>query len=114
MTHLTLHEKLMGRPMLVAYLTGSYKGPPLEQLEMELASYVKYLTAVHKAIFQQVKGATKGRGSEIAEELRQVQPGDYMYIMVFKRKHWDQPRNEGHSRPSMVLAGASTRHGWRV
>eukprot|EP00064_Thunnus_orientalis_P019697 superscaffoldBa00005041_g19824 len=42
----------------------------------------------------QVKGATEGRRSEIAEDLRQVQPGDYVYIRVFKRKHWDQPGNE--------------------
>ena len=66
---------------------------------MELASYVKHLTAVHKAIFQQVKGGAVGRRSEIAEELRQVQPGDYVYIRVFMRKHWDQPRNEGPFKP---------------
>ncbi|KAK3522526.1 hypothetical protein QTP86_018664, partial [Hemibagrus guttatus] len=29
------------------------------------------------------------------EELRQVEPGDYVYVKVFKRKHWSQPRREG-------------------
>ncbi len=52
-THLTLHEMLTGRPMPVPYCRGSYKGPPLEQLQMELRSYMKKLTAIHKAIYLQ-------------------------------------------------------------
>ncbi len=30
-----------------------YKGPPLEQLQMELRSYMRKLTAIHKAIYLQ-------------------------------------------------------------
>lgn len=33
------------------------KSPPLEQLEKELGNYVKHLTEIHQAIFQQVKSA---------------------------------------------------------
>ncbi|KAK3510573.1 hypothetical protein QTP70_010657 [Hemibagrus guttatus] len=29
------------------------------------------------------------------EDLRQVEPGDNMYVKEFKRKHWSQPRREG-------------------
>ncbi len=54
-THLTPHEMLTGRPMPVPYCRGPYKGPPLEQLQMELCSYMKKLTAIHKAIYLQKK-----------------------------------------------------------
>lgn len=54
-THLTPHEMLTGRPMPVPYLRGAYEGPPLEELEEELASYVTSMTHIHRAIFQQVK-----------------------------------------------------------
>ncbi len=68
-THLTPHELLTGRPMAVLYLRGPYNGPLLEQLERELSSFVQHLTAIRKAIFQQVQCATEGRTSEIPEEL---------------------------------------------
>ncbi|KAK3570715.1 hypothetical protein QTP86_025264 [Hemibagrus guttatus] len=38
-----------------------------------------------------VKGATEGRMSEIDEELRTMQPGDWVYVKVFKPK-WNKPR----------------------
>lgn len=34
--HLTPHEMLTGLPMPVSHLRGPYKGPPLEQLQIEL------------------------------------------------------------------------------
>ncbi len=46
-THLTPHEMLMSRPMPVPYCRGHYKGPPLEQLQMKLRSYMRKLTAIH-------------------------------------------------------------------
>lgn len=45
MTHACLH------------IRGSYKGPLLEQLEVELANYCKHLTDIHNVVFQQVKNA---------------------------------------------------------
>ncbi len=42
-THLTMHKMLTGRPMPVPYYRGPYKGHPLEQLQMELRSYMKTL-----------------------------------------------------------------------
>ena len=51
MTHLILHEMLEGRPMLSPTLRGPHKGPPLEQLELELKKYIRQLTSIHKLIF---------------------------------------------------------------
>ncbi len=62
-THLTPHEMLTGRPMSVPYCRGPYKGPPLEQLQMELCSYMKKLTAIHKAIYLQEKKKRAQRGN---------------------------------------------------
>ncbi len=94
LTHLTPHEMLTGGPMPVPYLRGPYEGPPLEQLERELTSYLQHLTQIHKVIFQQVKGATEEREACISDELQRVRPGEWVYIKVFKRK-WDQPWREG-------------------
>ncbi len=56
-THLTPHEMLTGRPMLVPYCRGQYKGSPLEQLQMKLQTYMRKLTSIHKAIYLQKKRA---------------------------------------------------------
>ncbi|KAL7831307.1 hypothetical protein SRHO_G00308100 [Serrasalmus rhombeus] len=46
-------------------------------------------------IFTQVKGATEGRTSTIDDErLKEVLPGDYVYVKTFKRG-WSEPRREG-------------------
>ncbi len=47
-THLTPHEMLMGRPMPVPYCRGPYKGLCLEQLQLELQSYMIKLIAYIK------------------------------------------------------------------
>ncbi|XP_029923607.1 uncharacterized protein LOC115370641 [Myripristis murdjan] len=86
LTHLTPHEMLTGRPMLVPYLRGPYEGPALEQLEGELQSYLQHLTHIYKEIFSQVKGATEERDAEIPGEKQTIQSGDLVYIHVFKRK----------------------------
>ena len=54
-THLTPHKMLMGRPMPAPHLRGPSKGPPLEQLQMELKEYMRKLTTTHKAIYLQEK-----------------------------------------------------------
>lgn len=46
-----------------------------------------------------------GRSSEIPEELKKVQPGDWVYVKVFKRG-WDNPRREGPYK--VVLATPTT------
>ncbi|KAK3518494.1 hypothetical protein QTP70_001487 [Hemibagrus guttatus] len=46
------------------------------------------------SLVTQVSEATHGVRVQ-KEELRQVEPGDYVYVKVFKRKHWSQPRREG-------------------
>ncbi|KAK3539899.1 hypothetical protein QTP70_016443, partial [Hemibagrus guttatus] len=33
--------------------------------------------------------------SDVEKPSHQVEPGDYVYIRVFKRKHWKEPRREG-------------------
>ncbi|KAL7849418.1 hypothetical protein SRHO_G00210410 [Serrasalmus rhombeus] len=76
-------------------LCGPTRGPNLEQLQSELQEYVKCLTKIHKEIFTQVKGATEGRTSTIDDEhLKEVLPGDYVYVKTFKRG-WSEPRREG-------------------
>ncbi|KAI5624349.1 hypothetical protein C0J50_15871 [Silurus asotus] len=44
-------------------------------------------------------------GAQVDEPLQQVQPGDYVYIKVFKRKHWSEPQREG---PFKVVLATST------
>ncbi len=90
-THLTPHEMLTGRPMPVPYCRGPYKGPPLEQLQMELRSYMKKLTAIHKVIYLQEK---RKEPREETETSSPVVPGDQVYLRVFRRK-WNEPRREG-------------------
>ncbi|KAF7695179.1 hypothetical protein HF521_006902, partial [Silurus meridionalis] len=92
-THLTPHELLTGRPMPVAFTQGPYTGSSLDQLEADMSSYCKHLMQIHRTLYSQVCEAT--HGAQVDEPLQQVQPGDYVYIKVFKRKHWSEPRREG-------------------
>ena len=90
-THLTPHEMLTGRPMPSPVIRGPHKGPPLEQLETELRRYMGQLTGIHRLIFQQ----EKDRVPELEKEPpRGVEPGDQVYLRVFRRK-WNEPRREG-------------------
>lgn len=100
-THLTPHEMITGRPMPLPLNRGPYKGPPLEQCENELKCYLQHLTKIHKFIFQQVKGATEDRDAEIPVQARQIEPGDYVYVRVYRRK-WNEGRREGPFR--VILA----------
>ena len=100
-THLTPHEMLTGRPMPVPYCRGPYKGPPLEQLQLELRSYMKKLTAIHKAIYLQ---ESRKQPSEETETPCPVVPGDLVYLRVFRRK-WNEPRREG---PYKVVTATPT------
>ncbi|XP_044221330.1 protein NYNRIN-like [Thunnus albacares] len=104
LTHLTPHEALTGRPMPVPYRRGPYEGPPLEQCERELTCYLQHLTQIHKVVFQQIKTVAESKDVEIPEQLRTVEPGDWVYVKVFKRK-WDQPRREG---PFKVILATPT------
>ncbi len=99
--HLTPHEILMGQPMPVPYCRGPYKGLPLEQLQMELCSYMNKLTAIHKAIYLQEK---RKEPREETETSSPVVPGDQIYLRVFRRK-WNEPRREG---PYKVVSATST------
>lgn len=108
-THLTPHEMLTGRPMPAPYCRGPYKGPPLEQLQMELKSYMRKLTAIHKAICVQEK---RKEPDEEAEITYPVVPGDRVYLRVFRRK-WNEPRREGpykvvRATPTAVQVEGST------
>ncbi|XP_049427561.1 uncharacterized protein LOC125885805 isoform X2 [Epinephelus fuscoguttatus] len=103
-THLTLHEMLTGSPMPIPYLRGPYEGPPLEQLQNEMFDYLRSLSPIHRAIFQQVKGTTEDRRVEIPEDLQHILPGEWVYVKVFERK-WDQPRRKG---PYKVILATPT------
>lgn len=54
-------------------IRGPHKGPPLEQLEMEIKEYIKQLTAINKLLFQ----IEKNRVPEPEEDSpRGVEPSD--------------------------------------
>lgn len=101
-THLTPHEMLTGRPMPLAFTRAPYTGPPLEQLENEMQNYVRALTRIHRHLYSHVRDAVHG---EEVPPVRQVEPGDYVWIRVFKRKHALQGRREG---PFKVVAATPT------
>ncbi|XP_056592765.1 uncharacterized protein LOC130411831 [Triplophysa dalaica] len=108
-TNLTPHEMLTGRPMPVPYLRGPYDGPPLEQLQVELRTYMRQLTAIHEAISSQ----EQRRGPREDEEAPcAIVPGDKVYLRVFRRK-WNEPRREGpytvtRATPTAVQVEGST------
>ncbi|XP_059209538.1 protein NYNRIN-like [Centropristis striata] len=64
LTHLTPHEALTGRPMPVPFYRGPYEGPPLEQYQQEFTYYLKHLTQIYKAIFQQVKTVIEAKATQ--------------------------------------------------
>ncbi|XP_059191784.1 uncharacterized protein LOC131973740 [Centropristis striata] len=100
-THLTPHEMLTGRPMPTPQMRGPYKGPSLEQLQTELQDYMKHLTAIHRSIYLQEKEREPDPKRDIE---RPVEPGDKVYIKIFRRK-WHQPRREG---PYTVIRATPT------
>ncbi|XP_041837683.1 uncharacterized protein LOC121637533 [Melanotaenia boesemani] len=90
-THLSPHEMLTGRPMPGPQFRGPFKGPPLEQLEKELHSYMKQLSAIHKAIYFQEKA---NEPKQVSVTSGPVVPGDKVYIKEFQRR-WNTPRRRG-------------------
>ncbi len=106
-TNLTPHEMLTGRPMPVPYLRGPYEGPLL--LQIELRAYMKQITAIHEAINAQ----EQSRGPREEEETPgAIQPGDQVYLRVFRRR-WNEPRREGpytvvRATPTAVQVEGST------
>ncbi|XP_053479866.1 protein NYNRIN-like [Ictalurus furcatus] len=101
-THLTPHEMLTGRPMPMAFTRAPYTGPSLEQLEGEMKSYIRTLTQIHRHLYSQVQEAVHG---EEGPRVRQIDPGDHVWIRVFKRKNSLEPRREG---PFEVVAATPT------
>ncbi len=63
----------------------------LQQLQMKLRSYMRKLTAIHKAIYLQeiIKEPREETESECP-----IVPGDQVYRRVFRSK-WNDPRREG-------------------
>ncbi len=95
--------------MPVPYLRGPYEGPPLEQLQMELRAYMKQLTAIHEAINAQEQNRAP---REEEETPGAIQPGDRVYLRVFRRR-WNEPRREGpytvvRATPTAVQVEGST------
>ncbi len=68
---------------------------------MELRSYMKKLTAIHKAIYLQEKIKEPRKETETSSP---VVPDDQIYLRVFWRK-WNEPRREG---PYKVVRASST------
>ncbi|XP_046694299.1 uncharacterized protein LOC124378612 [Silurus meridionalis] len=69
---------------------GQHKGRKPEQGTEHPVGYSRW-----KQKFREKKVREATHGAQVDEPLQQVQPGDYVYIKVFKRKHWSEPRREG-------------------
>lgn len=94
---MTPHELLTGRTMPTPCLRTSGKGPSLSLLEDDLKTYVKYLTNIHRNICDYVT-QKQARGEEEEDLIKRkenpVQPGDKVFVKVFRRK-WYNSRREG-------------------
>ena len=94
---MTPYELVMGRRMPTPCLRTSGKGPSLAVLEDEMRAYVTYMATLHKKISTYV--SDRQRQEEVQERLDEqkrstVQPGDKVFIKVFRRK-WYNARREG-------------------
>lgn len=95
--HMTPHELVTGRQMPTPRLRTSGKGPNLSLLEDEMRAYVKYMATLHKGIHMYVSDRQKqDEGQErLGEQLKNtVQPGDKVFVKVFRRK-WFHERRQG-------------------
>ena len=80
--------------MPIPYVKPQIEGPALEQLEDELAAYMKGLTSVNQFLYKQVQAAnpTPDEPPSIRDHLSQVE--DWVYARIFKQK-WTQPKVKG-------------------
>lgn len=62
-----------------------------------------HVIKIHISLYSQVKDAVQGE--QVIKEAPNVEPGDYIYIKLFKRKQWKEPQREG---PFKVVAASST------
>ena len=103
-THLTPHEMLTGRVMPTPRIRGDDKGPPLEHLQREIRCYVQQLSLIHKTIYAQAKEREPVSNPQV-DTAGLVQPGDWVYVKVFRRKSL-HPRREGPYRVTHVTPTA--------
>lgn len=93
--HLTPHELVTGRRMPTPCWRTCSKGPSLAPLEDEMRAYVNYLAILHKRISTYVSDRqTQEEAQQKLEEQRSatVQPGDKVFVKVFRRKWFDERR----------------------
>ncbi|KAL2098447.1 hypothetical protein ACEWY4_007654 [Coilia grayii] len=91
--NLSPHEILTGRSFPSPCYRGEDRGPPLELLQREIRQYVQQLSLVHKTVYAQAlrRESLQGPADEVQ---RPIQPGDWLFVRVFKRSSL-QPRREG-------------------
>ncbi|KAK3511759.1 hypothetical protein QTP70_021782 [Hemibagrus guttatus] len=65
---------------------------PTLNSKVEISKDRRYLK-INITVVEQIGGVVSS--SDIEKPSLQVEPGDYVYIRVFKRKHWKEPRREG-------------------
>ncbi|GCC30125.1 hypothetical protein chiPu_0008572 [Chiloscyllium punctatum] len=110
MTNLTPYEMLTGRPMPVPRWRGSYGGPSLERLSLELKQYMQQLTMIHETIHLQ---ETQREPPPVNKE-GPIKPGDWVYMQGFQRR-WNEPRREGPfvvTKASPIAIQVEGRHIW--
>ena len=103
-THLTPHEMLTERVMPTPRIRGDDKGPPLEHLQREIRCYVQQLSLIHETIYAQAKEREPVNNPQVVTA-GLVQPGDWVYVKVFRRKSL-HPRREGPYRVTHVTPTA--------
>jgi len=100
---LSPHEILMGRPMQVPVTAPlTLKQMDIHMMDETMINFCVALTKVVKEFYSQVKQALP---EPAAEEHHGIQPGDWVYIKVFKRKNALKARWTG---PHQVLLVTNT------